>query len=29
MKEMRKYTIEEKLRCVEFAEKNGIRMYQN
>ena len=25
MKEMRKYTIEEKLRCVEFAEKNGIK----
>jgi hypothetical protein len=25
MKEVRKYTIEEKLRCVEFAEKNGIK----
>ena len=25
MKEIRKYTIEEKLRCIEFAEKNGIK----
>ena len=25
MKEIRKYTIEDKLRCIEFAEKNGIK----
>ena len=25
MKEIKKYTIEDKLRCIEFAEKNGIK----